>query len=192
MRTHCKAQGTLLSALWQAKWGGNPKTGYMNTQSWFTRYTSETHTVNLLYAKKLIEKRNSCVLAHKWWVYRCFFYHQAFIITWMLHIFFWVWQILTDKCFTGLWDAILYWWSGKPPFEHRHQGNESLHHTCEKSILVVETGAKTWVLGVLPNQWWEQILEAQSFLFLIDTDVPCILHYFLTTPRSSKEIRKSH
>ena len=28
-------------------------------------------------------------------------------------------------------------------FDHRGEGNESLYHTCEKSIQVVETGAKT-------------------------------------------------
>ena len=54
----------------------------------------------------------------------------------------------TDKCFTGLRDAILYWCQeslqDELVFERRGEGNESLHHTYAKSIQAVETaGVKT-------------------------------------------------
>lgn len=114
MRSHLTAQGAPLSTPWQPKWGGDPQRGLWTRTA--DSLAQQKLTLESYYMpKKLTEKRNSCVLARKWWVYRCFFYHQAFMITRMLHIFFWVWQILTDKRFTGLRDAVLYWQSGKPP-----------------------------------------------------------------------------
>ena len=44
MRTHCTAQGTLLSALWCPKCEGNPKDrGYMYMSGWFILLYSKNY-----------------------------------------------------------------------------------------------------------------------------------------------------
>ena len=68
MRTYCKAQGTLLSALWQPKWEGNPKKkGYIYMADSLchtteTNYTPKKKTINLKKDLDSKKKKKRCGL----------------------------------------------------------------------------------------------------------------------------------